>query len=331
MGRIRLRQPAEVRAKALETAVAKFDEGCTTCAASYLSLAQQHGATLEQVAQAGIGRRGFLKLAATVLAAGTAVAAADLILPRTARAFAPTPMYPDTGFYGVDSCTSLAHATAASMPLQFYIAEIGAGAHGLGCLNPMTAAHVGPDYTHGYWGLCGPLSAPADAYAYGQQQAVQALQAVGQLPTVGGHTLFADVEAGFGGWGGRATPAQNAALLDGFLETIAGAQYIPGVYISHYDRDTWFPASYAPNVPFVYWVAGGLQAGTMCAPCDPSCDTLTPTRELWSNAVQHETFGGQQVVLWQYWLSDFGCSGDFNFSYQSGYQTFTPVVALPAA
>src|SRR5262249_20626781 len=162
----------------------------------------------------------------------------------------------------------------------------------LGCLNPKTAAQVGPDYTHGYWGLCGPLSASGDPYAYGRQQALQALQAISQLPAVGGHTLFADVEAGFRGWGKRATPAQNASLLEGFLEPIAGAQYIPGVYISHYDRDTLFPASYAPSVPFVYWVAGGPQAGTMCAPCDPSCDTLTPTRELWINAVQYDTFGG---------------------------------------
>ena len=40
--------------------------------------------------------------------------------------------------------------------------------------------------------------------------------------------------------------------------------------------------------------------------------------------MQQETFAGQGAVIWQYWLSQFGCAGDFNYSPQSGYQKFVP-------
>lgn len=326
MGRIATRAPEEVREKALEVAVAKYDAGCENCSKSYLDLARRNGATERDAREAGMGRRGFLKLAALVFGAAATAGTAALIAPRVARAFPP--LGPGVGgFFGVDSCTSLLHAFAASMPVQFYIAEIGAGANGLNCFDPATAAQAGPDYTHGYWGLCGPNYAvdPSDPYGYGKQQALDALQAISALPAINGHTLFADVEYGFGGWANGASHAQHAAVLDGFLETIAAAQYVPGVYINNSSRNNWFPAGYAPRVPFVYWVAGGPWAGSMCAPCDNACDTLTPTRDAWNNAVSKETFGGQYAAMWQYWLSDFGCSGDFNFSPQSGYQAFTPL------
>jgi hypothetical protein len=284
-----------------------------------------------------MGRRGFLKLAGLVFGAAATTSAAALVGPHVARAFAPL-SGGSGGFFGVDSCTPLAHATYAGMPVQFYIAEIGAGANGLNCFDADTAAQATPDFTHAYWGLCGPHYAPtaSDPYAYGKQQALDALQAVSQAPAVAGHTLFADVEYGFGGWADGATQAQHAAVLDGFLETIAAAQYVPGVYINNSSRDEWFPSGYAPNVSFVYWVAGGEWAGTMCSPCDDSCYTLDPVRDLWNTGAGQQSFGGQYAALWQYWLSDFGCGGDFNFSPQSGYQTFTPlnapaIVATPAA
>ena len=328
MGRIVTRAPEEVREKALAVAVAKYDEGCESCSQSYLGLARRSGATEGDARRAGMGRRGFIKLAALVFGAATTASAAALIGPRVADAFAPQLASPG-GFFGVDSCTSLTNAIGASMPVQFYIAEIGAGANGLNCLDPGTAAHVGPDYTHGYWGLCGPNYAldPTNPYAYGRQQALDALQALAALSSVNGRTLFADVEYGFGGWADGASQAQHAAVLDGFLETIAAAQLVPGVYINNSSRDNWFPAEYTPRVPFVYWLAGGEWAGSMCAPCDNTCNTLTPTRDFWNRSVSKASFGGQYAALWQYWLSDFGCSGDFNFSPQSGYQAFTPLSA----
>jgi hypothetical protein len=328
MGRIQTRTPEAIREKALEVAVAKYDAGCENCSKSYLDLARRNGATERDIRRAGMGRRGFLKLGALVIGAAAASGAAVLAGGRVARAF-PQLAADVGGYFGVDSCTSLVNAVAASMPVQFYIAEIGAGANGLNCLDPETAAQVGPDYTHGYWGLCGPNYAfdPTDPYAYGKQQALDALQAIAALPSINGHTLFADVEYGFGGWANGATQEDHAAVLDGFLETIAAAQYVPGVYINNSSRDNWFPEGYTPRVPFVYWLAGGEWAGTMCAPCDSTCYTLSPTRDAWNNSVSQETFGGQYAALWQYWLSDFGCDGDFNFSPQSGYQAFTPLAA----
>ena len=322
MGRIRARSTDEVREKALATAGQKFDAGCESCAEGYLKLAQQHGATSEQVATVRTGRRDFLKFAAGIVAAG-AVATATGIVAGPLVAHAAQPIEPqEGGFFGVDSCTSRSNAIASNMPVNFYIAEVGAGAYNAGCFETATAALVGPDFTHAYWGLTGP-AAVSDPRAYGQQQGLAALQAASGMPAIGGHTLFADIEFGFGGWVGS-SPEQNAMLLDSFLLTVASGQYVPGVYITNHDRDNWFPPTYRPVVPFVYWVAGGQWAGTMCPPCVGGCDTLTPVKNLWSRHVSHEIFAGQRAVLWQYWLSNFGCSGDFVFSPQSGFQAFTP-------
>lgn len=329
MGRIRQRTPGEIREKALETAVAKYDAGCENCSASYLRLAQLNGATEAQARRAGMGRRGFLKLAGMVFAASAAAGATGLIGPKVARAAFPAYPTGNEGFFGVDSCTPLSAAVGAAMPLHFYIAEVGAGANGLNCFDPATAAQVGPDFTHAYWGLCGPNYSPdpTNPYDYGKRQALAALNAVAQIPTIAGHTLFADVEYGFGGWADGASQAQHAAVLDGFLETIAAAQFVPGVYVNNSSRDNWFPDGYTPNVPFVYWLAGGELAGTMCPPCDPTCYTLGDVRIGWNTTVSQASFGGMSPVLWQYWLSDFGCGGDFNFSPQPGYQTFMPLTA----
>lgn len=329
MGRIRRLGPAEVRERALATAAAKHEEGCENCAAAYIQVARTNGATEEDVRRAAVGRRRFLTFALGALAA-TGVGAGVLVermrstngvkisaLQRFENGDLP-------GAYGVDSCTPVATATGQAMPLQFYIGEVGATANGLNCFDRETAAAVGPDLTHAYWGLCGPNNTDAP-FAYGQEQALRAMEAITANGLVGGRTLFADVETGFGGWGDPATPAQHAALLDAWLKTVAAAGYIPGVYIADSNRDAWFPSGYRAAVPFVYWVAGGPHAGTMCAPCEPSCDTLTSVRQLWDDHVSRETFAGYRAVLWQFWLSDFGCGGDYNFSPQRANNALLPV------
>jgi hypothetical protein len=324
---MRQHTPDEIRTRAIQAAIKKYDEGCTNCSAAYLKLAQSNGATEAEVRRAGMSRRGFMRFAALTLAAGTsALAAGSLFKVKTAQAaVAKTLDVSITGSFGVDSCTPPDAALTQSMPLEFYIAELGGTNNSAGCFNPETSAAVGEDFTHGYWGLSGPgLSTTTSPFAYGQQQAQAAVAAWQNTPGVAGLTIFADVEDGFGGWGAPATQVDMAAVLDGFLTGITDAQYVPGVYINSSSRDTWFSSSYVPAVPFVYWVAGGLYAGTMCAPCTPDCDTLTPVFGIWNDAVQQETFAGQGAVIWQYWLSQFGCAGDFNYSPQSGYQKFVP-------
>jgi hypothetical protein len=328
MGRILQRDPVEVRTHAIQTAMKKYDEGCISCAASYLSLAKERGATLADIARAGVNRRGFLRFATVALAAG---AAATLISTRTANAAPVQGTYKNNaadvpGYWGVDGCTTPTAGSAADMPLQFYIAELGAGAYNVGCFDAETSGFVGQDYTHGYWGLAGPVGA-TDPFAYGQEQARAAVEAWNNTPGVAGITIFADVEAGFGGWYDPPTAeqqAEHAALLNGFLTAITDAHFVPGIYINNYCRDTWFPTGYTAPVAFVYWLAGGKYAGTMCAPCAMGCDTMSPVATAWDAEVQHATFAGQKAVLWQYWLSDGGCAGDFNYSMQSGYRTFQP-------
>jgi hypothetical protein len=326
MGTIRHRNGAEIRARALEFAGKKHDEGCTRCAEGYVRLARQHGATEHDFEHVALGRRGFLKMVAGALAAGLT---ADLLLSaHMARASTWKPDSIDLGFFGVDSCTAPADGSVLGMPMQFYIGELGATQNGLACFNVDTAKAVGLDYTHGYWGLCGPnfmgASGYADAASYGASQAQLALAAWKATPNCGGQTIFADIEAGFGGWGGPATVDQHAALLDAFLETISQAGYVPGVYISDSCKMNWFPPNYVAAVPFVYWVAGGPFAGTMCAPCAMNCYTLDPTAQMWQQSVSLEVFGGMQAVMWQYWLSGFGCSGDFDYSPQTGQGNFVP-------
>jgi hypothetical protein len=238
----------------------------------------------------------------------------------------PTAGYP--GAFGVDSCTTLAAATAELMPTQFYMAELGAGAYSLNCVQQDTMNYVGQDFVHGYWGLTGP-EGTTDPYAYGVQQAQDAITAWHNIPGIAGITIFADIEFGFDGWAQQPTAdqqAQNVKLLNGFLTTIAQAQFIPGVYINDNDKTTWFPADYISQVPFVYWVAGGPLSGTMPAPCDPVGLTLPPVVQSWQTTVQNETFAGQKSEIWQYWLSGSGCSGDFNYTLQTGYHAFLPNV-----
>ncbi|HEU5347734.1 MAG TPA: hypothetical protein VFU63_03885 [Ktedonobacterales bacterium] len=259
------------------------------------------------------------------------VLAIVVVLTPISTAHAVTYLANETGYpgaFGVDSCTPLKAATTQGMPTQFYVAELGAGAHSLDCVERDVIKHVGQDFVHSYWGLTGPNGA-ADPYAYGQRQARAALDAWQNIPGIAGITIFADVEYGFGGWARQPTATQqtrNTQLLNGFLTTIAQAQFIPGVYINNSNKATWFPDDYIAQVPFVYWVAGGPLSGKMPAPCNPNGYTLPPVIHGWQSTVSQTTFAGQKAELWQYWLSDFGCSGDFVYTAQTGYHAFLPNV-----
>jgi hypothetical protein len=341
MGIIRRRSSEEIRKRALETAHRKQQEGCESCAVSYLDLAREHGATpaeieriksqFEKVASAKreLARRRLLMGAASALAAG---AAGALLAPGRASAHnALMPLVASEqassapGFFGVDSCTSPQRGRASGMPLQYYIGELGATKHNAACFDENTAAFVGPAFTHGYWGVCGPNYGGSDPAAYGREQANAAMEAWNNNVNLGGRTIFADVESGFGGWGTSASWDDNVALLNAFISRIAEEGFIPGVYINNSDKANWFPSDYKPSVPFVYWVAGGKLAGSMCAPCKTGCDTLDPTADAWKSDTQHLAFGGMAAVVWQFWLSGMGCGGDFNYSLQTGYSKFAPV------
>ena len=106
------------------------------------------------------GRRFGIRVA---LAAATLVSLAALTPITTAHASRGVAGYTSIpGFFGVDSCTTLAAATAEAMPTQYYVAELGAGAYSLDCVQRDVMQYVGEDYVHGYWGLSGPDSSTAD-------------------------------------------------------------------------------------------------------------------------------------------------------------------------
>ena len=271
--------PDEIRTRAIQAAIKKYDEGCTNCSAAYLKLAQSNGATEADIRRAGISRRGFMRFAALTLAAGTGVlAAGSLFEVKTAQAaVVQTLNVTITGSFGVDSCTPPDVAPTQNMPLQFYIAELGGTNNSVGCFIPETSAGrrglyprlLGAQRSQSlYRGIAVCLWATTGAGG-GSRLAEHSRRSRSHTSSPMSRTVF-------GGWGGDATQKDMAAVLDGFLTGVADAQYVPGVYIASSRRDTWFPSTYLPAVPFVYWVAGGPYAGAMCAPCTPDCDTLTP-------------------------------------------------------
>lgn len=344
MGEMRKLDDAEIRERALRQAARKYDEGCENCAEGYLSVAQQHGATPEDIERVALGRRHFLKIAGGLLAVGAAAAVVGkAVIADATQGTTIAPAGPiQQGYWGADSNTPLTTATVAGMPLHFYIGKLGATVGHLTAFAHDTAAAVGAARTHGYWGLAGPASsaaaamtAPSGAIAsglfasahsaasvFGQQQAMAAISAWGAAG-IQGRTIFADVEAGFDGWGDSVPPEQCAQLLDGFLATIAAEGFEPGVYINNSSRG-WFPGNYRAAVPFVYWTVAGVSQDQLCPPCAQGCDTLSSVAQEWQQTIAQTTFAGQSAIVWQYWPSDFGCNGDYNFSPQSGYNSFTP-------
>jgi hypothetical protein len=247
--------------------------------------------------------------------------------------------------FGVDGSTSLSAATVYGMPLQFYIGEMGIGTCsncgpcGGSCFRTDSANHVGIFYTYGYWGLEGPNSADKGSrtnYVWGQAQADAFVGAWINGPYaryVYGQTFFADIENGFGGWANYNYQA-NQDVLDGFLDEIdyrgslIGTTFEPAVYIGLNDingpNHYYFSPSYKTILPAVFWVTQD-QTCAPCAPCNANCNTITDVTNRWNNTIRHACFAGNGAVVWQYWIGCCGCSGDFDYSPQSGNTNFTPV------
>ena len=215
---------------------------------------------------------------------------------------------------------------------------------GTACFVTATANAAGIYNTHGYWGLQGPgVRGGYGAYQWGNVQAQAAVNAWLNGPyasSVYGQTIFADVEGGFCGWNsGSAYWSDNQATLNGFLVYIANqTQYglNPGVYINTGDvngpNNSYFGPSYTPSKSFVFWPTGTVcgvgacgPAVNGCAPCNPNCNTLTPVINNWNAHAKYACFAGQGSVVWQFWLSQCGCSGEFDYSPQSGNVNFTAV------
>jgi hypothetical protein len=248
------------------------------------------------------------------------------------------------GYFGTDSNTA---PGIGGMPQQFYLGRLGYGTTIDGTYFNSTAARATPSgAVSGYWGVEGPFAAPSGmaAYDWGHLQGQTAVRAWNQNPYCCGANVFADLESGFGGWfDPQGAPHQdlNASVLNGWLDAVVSTPAVlcegsttrltPGVYFNMSDSGSWFSGAYMPSQPFVYWGVGNIQgvcacscATANCAPCDPSCDTLSAVEERWQAAVVRQCFAGQRIVIWQFWISSCGCSGNFDFSPQSGNPRFLP-------
>lgn len=329
---LKQRTPEQIRLEAVKMGLKKAQNGCPECAEKYFELAKQHGATEQEIQAAlelvtgmgkkGLNRRELIKYA--VAGAGGLAITTTVILSleklRPAQASS-------SAFFGLDSNTTI----CCGMPLHFYIGRIGYGVYPdtyYYAFNTAMAQKAGHTNTFGYWGVQGPNSNTGygTAYQWGVAQAKAAWAAwngtfIGSS-YVGGYTVFGDVEAGFGGWGTNV--AQNQAVISGFLSelfTITPPKVWPGLYVSPSFWNEFLGGNhFVPATSFVLWITGAYECA-VCGPCNEGCATTPADAEgYYLNHVRTITVGGQQAILWQYWLTNPGCDnsgcGDWNISSQ---------------
>jgi hypothetical protein len=310
--------------------VKKARKGCTTCAEKYFDLARLYGASEQEILAAlqeaantqkpGLERRKLIKYA--VAGAGGLVTAATALLSLTSSG----PTQASSAYFGIDSNTTI----CCQMPLHFYVGRMGYGLYPdtfYYAFNAAMARQVGHTSTFGYWGVQGPQAnlRYSTPYRWGVAQAQAAWDARNRsfigASYVGGYTVFGDVEEGFGGWGGQI--AQNQAVISGFLDELFALTphaVWPGLYVSPNFWNRYLGTHFVPVTPFVLWICG-VSACSVCGPCNPSC-TSTPAdaTDAFHTHVRTVTLGGQNAVLWQYWLTNPGCDasgcGDWSISSQ---------------
>jgi hypothetical protein len=325
---LRQRDSEHIRGEAIKMGIHKAKSGCFACAERYFELAQQHGATEEEIHQALestekttgrlLSRRDLLK---TVTVAGLALGTAG-VLATNAQAHST--------WWGTDSGTQ----TCCGMPQDFYVGRMGYGVEPAGdpyFFNRSAAASAGLYHTYGYWGVVGPDSRPSkkSPYVWGQNQADYAWNAWHNGPSaelIGGLTVFGDVEPGFGGWS-SGNHGPNQEVISGFLDElfdITPPFVWPGLYISPYYWSGLLGRDFIPKTDFVLWIAGcDTCGGDIANPCDSSNDAFTTVQHRVASTVAHIGLGKRRPVLWQYWIDSCTC-GDFNVASQYA-KSFSPV------
>lgn len=321
------RDAALIREDAIKMAMKKASAGCIPCAKSYLELAKQHDATIEEFCFAinnssmpiekGISRRNLLRLAIGVAAGLTAGTIG--LLPGKALA--------DGSYWGTDTNT----ISCCGLSQNFYIGRLGYGTNtgDTQDFNTAAANAAGYNSTYVYWDVEGPDASPGpDPYSWGLQQGQTAGAEWNNNPNanyVGGTTIFGDIEQGNPGWGGD--QSRNQEVLQGFLDGVqnnsTGTSLTPGLYITPSNWQAFFGRGYAPNQNFALWIAGCQTCAVSCRPCDSCTETPAQVQNLLPTISQNY-LGGSGVVIWQYWIGGCGC-GDFDVAVQDPSQGFTPV------
>lgn len=321
------RTSEQIRIDALKMGIKKAQGGCLSCAYGYFTLAKQHGASDEEIQQAvdkankagnhNIQRRDVLKM----IASGGLAAAAGNLAIGTAE-YSTGQAKRAALLWGTDSNSQ----ACCSMPQNFYIGRMGYGVEPVGdayFFNLSAAQAAGNRRTYGYWGLVGPGSSGSwSPYDYGRKQADCAWSAWNHGPSapyIGGLTIFADVEPGFGGWN-FGNYGANQAVINGFLQEmrhITSHHSSPGLYISPYYWSNLVGTGFKPVTAYVLWVTGcDTCGGDLCNPCDFTCNTFTTVKNRLAATVSQTSLGGCKPTVWQYWISSYGC-GDYNVMTQN--------------
>lgn len=331
MSLLKPRTPEQIRNDALKMGLKKAQGGCPACAEKYFELAKQHGASEQDIqavleeatgmVQRGLHRRELIKYA--VVGTGGLVLTTAAVLALETHA----PAQASSAFFGLDSNTTI----CCQMPLHFYVGRMGYGVYpdtSYFAFNTAMARKVGNTNTFGYWGVQGPGSNTgyATPYQWGVAQAQAAWAAWNKTfigaDLVGGYTVFGDVEAGFGGWGSN--KANNQAVINGFLSelfAITPPEVWPGLYVSPSFWNAYLGGNgFAPQTSFVLWINGVYEC-SVCGPCNNACPTtVSDAQNRYFNNVRSINVGGQEPILWQYWLTNPGCDnsgcGDWNISSQ---------------
>lgn len=328
------RNSTHIRENAIKMAIKKAQAGCQSCAAGYVELAKQHGATKEQLHNAiatasssfeqGMSRRSLLKLIA-----GTSVGLTFGTLGLSGKAWADS-----SDYWGTD--TNTVSETIYGLPQDFYIGRLGHDTTlDTSAFNVNTATATGYNSTYAFWDIEGPdyqpsMSAFSWGYQQGQTAAYQQFHSNIGTTYVGGNTVFGDIEKGNFGWRTTGNPADksaNQAVLEGFLAAVSNQTFgptVPGVYISPYIWQLFFGGDYITNTDFVLWMTGYQTSAISCWPCASCTDTQTQV-EAMLPSVQQQSLGGAGVVVWQYWISGSGCGGDFDVAIQNPSIGFSPL------
>ncbi|MBA2393117.1 MAG: hypothetical protein H0V70_10275 [Ktedonobacteraceae bacterium] len=338
---IQPRNPEKIRVDAIQMGIKKAQGNCQQCAESYFELARKHGATEEQIQQAledaaqmkgrHLNRRDLIKvLAASVVALGTAgVTLKD----------AHADQFGD--WYGTDSNT----LSAYGMQQDFYIGRMGQALRNdqspFFAFDVAAANTAGTQRTFGYWAVHGPTSGARPAgysdYGWGSAQADAAWRSWGSgplAPYIYGYTVFGQVEPQTAGWdAGNYGP--NRDVVNGFLArlyiiTPSTPAVWPGIYITPNNWSQLLDPNFSQNfntpTHFVLWLSGVDTCGSdLCPPCG-NCTTTQPTVHARFQRILNSVYLSNMVpVVWQYWIGDCGCNGDYDVTRQNT-NNFQPVI-----
>lgn len=320
---IRQKDPVAIRRDALRVGVQKAASDCYSCANSYFDLARENGATEEEIETAlkrrfgaeYLTRRQALKRIAVGAASVAAVGAG--LVPLEAAA---------VNSFGID--TNTVNCCGRIGP-NFYIGRFGGETTSSTSGFDTTAAHQTPSYfyNYAYWNLAGmgwPGSG-TDPYAWGQKQADAANSAWYNNPNAGlvyGITIFADIE---GGQGWTSDQESNRDVLEGWLDRMVYHAFVPGVYISPGNWDSYFGSGYRAPRAFALWITSCHTCSISCQPGNPNCTGVAAQVEnLWST-VGRTVLGGSAAVVWQYWVGGCAYGGDWDYSNQSCHSQINAV------